>query len=71
MLVPAILYKKEIVKAMQEYFYTTDMLYETGSIANWTPEIVDSPNESQFQYAIVDKNKKLIGFLGYWVDWYV
>ena len=71
MLVPAILYKEEIVKSMQEYFYTTDMLYETGSIANWTPEIVDCPSESQFQYAIIDKNKKLIGFLGYWVDWYV
>ena len=71
MLVPAILYKEEIVKSMQEYFYTTDMLYETGSIANWTPEIVDCPSESQFQYAIVDKNKKLVGFLGYWVDWYV
>ena len=60
MLVPAILYKEEIVKAMQEYFYTTDMLYETGSIANWTPKIVDSPDGNQFQYAIIDKNKKLI-----------
>ena len=70
MLVPAILYKKQITKSMQEYFYTEDMLYETGCMENWTPEIVDCPNESQFQYAIIDKNKKLIGFLGYRIDWY-
>lgn len=46
------------------------MLYETGCMENWTPDIVDCPNESQFQYAIVDKNEKLIGCLGYLVDWY-
>ena len=71
MLVPAILYKEQITKSMQEYFYTDDMLYETGCMENWTPEIVDCPSESQFQYAIIDKNKKLIGFLGYCIDWYV
>ena len=27
--------------------------------------------DKKFQYAIVDKNKKLIGYLGYVVDWYV
>lgn len=31
----------------------------------------ECPNESQFQYAIVDKNEKLIGYLGYVIDWYV
>ncbi len=70
MLVPAILYKEQITKNMQKYFYTTDMMYETGCIENWTPTIFDCPSGSQFQYAIVDKNKKLIGYLGYSVDWY-
>ena len=26
--------------------------------------------QSQFQYAVVDKDSKLIGYLGYRVDWY-
>ena len=70
MLVPAILYKEQIKKEFQKYYYTTDMLYETGCMCNWNPEIAECPNESQFQYAIVDKNEKLIGYLGYSVDWY-
>lgn len=71
MLVPAILYKEQILEGFKKYYYTKDMLYETGCMCNWSPEIVECPNESQFQYAIVDKNKKLIGYLGYSVDWYV
>lgn len=70
MLVPAILYKDEIIKGMQKYFYTNDMMFETGCMENWTPHIFDCPNESQFQYAIIDKSEKLIGYLGYSVDWY-
>ena len=70
MLVPAVLYKDQIIKGMQRYFYTTDMMYETGCMENWTPNIFDCPDESQFQYAIVDKDEKLIGYLGYSVDWY-
>lgn len=70
MLVPAILYKEQIEKRFQRYFYTIDMLYETGSLDNWMPNIVGCPSERLFQYAIVDKNEKLIGFLEYSVDWY-
>ena len=71
MLVPAILYKDEIIKGMQMYFYTDDMMFETGCIDNWTPTIFDCPEGSQFQYAIVDSSEKLIGYLAYTVDWYV
>lgn len=71
MLVPAILYKEQIIKEFQRYFYTTDMLYETGDIENWVPQIAECPESWQFQYAIIDNNKKLIGYLGYAVDWYV
>lgn len=70
MLVPAILYKDQITKEFQKYYYTTDMMYETGGIGNWTPEITDCPEDWQFQYAIVNEDKKLIGYLGYYVDWY-
>ena len=68
MLVPAILYKEEITKGMQKYFYTDDMLYETGCMENWTPNIVECPEGWQFQYAIVDSNEKLIGYFAYTVD---
>ncbi len=71
MLVPAILYKEQIIKEFQKYYYTTDMLYETGDIENWVPQIAECPESWQFQYAIIDNNKKLIGYLGYAVDWYV
>lgn len=70
MLVPAILYKEQIVKEFQKYFYTADMLYVTGNNGNWIPEIVGCPESGQFQYAIIDKDKKLIGYLGYVIDWY-
>lgn len=70
MLVPAILYKEQIIENMQQYFYTNDMMYLTGCLTNWTPTIYDNPNECQFQYAIVTTDKELIGFLSYEIDWY-
>ena len=71
MLVPAILYKDEIIKCMQKYFYTDDMMYAAGCMENWVPNIVESPEEGCYQWAMVDSNDKLIGFLVYRVDFYV
>lgn len=71
MLKPAICYKDEITQKMQEYFYTTDMLYETGSLDNWVPNIVECPQEGCYQYAIVNSENKLVGFLCYHVNLYV
>ena len=69
MLVPAILYKEQITREFQKYYYTKDMLYETGCLGNWNPDISECPNASQFQFAIVN-GKKLIGYLEYTIDWY-
>lgn len=69
MLKPAVLYRDQIVKGMQEYFYTDDMMYETGTLENWTPEIPDCPSEGHIQYAIIS-NDKLIGYLAYRIDYY-
>ena len=71
MLVPAILYKDEIIKCMQKYFYTDDMMFAAGCMDNWVPNIVESPEEGCYQWAMVDSNDKLIGFLVYRVDFYV
>ena len=70
MLKPAIMYKDEIKKQMQKYFYTDDMMYEVGELDNYVPEIADEPDRYCFQYAIVDSNEKLIGYLAYAIDWH-
>lgn len=69
MLVPAILYKEQIQKEFQKLYYTEDMMFETGCLEQWCPEISEVPNVGQFDYAIVH-NEKLIGYLTYQVDYY-
>ena len=49
MLVPAVLYKDKITKEFQNHFYTDDMMYITGCLDNWCPNIVDCPNDGLFQ----------------------
>lgn len=66
---PAVLYKEQITKEFQKLYYSEDMLFETGCLGQWTPEIEDIPSAGRFDYAIVSGNK-LIGFLSYQVDYY-
>lgn len=69
MLIPAILKQDEITIEMQKKFYTDDMFYETGCIIdNWIPNF--KSDNGQYNYAIVDSNNKLLGFLSYYIDWY-
>lgn len=70
MLVPAILYKEQIQKEFQKYYYTTDMMYETGCLDSWNPNISENPDEQTYQYAIAGKDNKLIGYLAFRIDWY-
>ena len=70
MLIPAILKKDEILEAFKKYYYTDDMMFETGGIGNWLPDIQEETNGDKFQYAIIDSDEELIGFLSYTVDWY-
>lgn len=69
MLVPAILYKEQIIKEFQTLYYTEDMMFESGCLNQRCPEIPETPNEGRFDYAIVH-NDKLIGYLSYQVDYY-
>lgn len=70
MLVPAIMYKEQIAREFQKHFYSIDMFYETGGLHNWIPTIDESPDFSTRQYAIVDKENKLLGYLGYRINHY-
>ena len=69
MLVPTILYKEDIIKEFQKLYYTDDMLFETGCLEQWCPNISDMPKEGRFDYAITNENK-LIGYLSYQIDYY-
>lgn len=70
MLVPAILYKEEIQLKIQEYNYTESMLYYTGYLGHSSPRIEASDDGNFYQYAIVTREGRLIGYFAYTVDWY-
>ena len=60
MLVPAILFKDKILEEFKKYYYTEDMMYETGGLTNWLPDIQEETESGRFQYAIVDSKQKLL-----------
>jgi hypothetical protein len=67
MLVPAILYKTEIEKAFAKEVYTKDYFYYSGyPHSHSLPEIV--AEDYIYQFAIIDENENLLGYLAYWVD---
>ena len=70
MLIPAILKKNEIQEAFKRYYYSDDMMYETGSLSNWLPNIQEETESGQYQFAIVDSHENLLGYLDYRIDWY-
>ena len=70
MLVPAILYKNEIEKEFQKLYYTEDMFCYTGCLAQWYPNIKEIPSDGEFDYAIINNDSKLIGYLSYRADYY-
>lgn len=74
MLVPAILYKDEILTNLLQYGYTEDMFFYTGYLGNSLPSIEGDNDGSLYQYAIVDNRNrdsaKLIGYFTYQIDWY-
>ena len=69
MLVPAILYKTELLTKIQSYNYTDDMMYFSGYLGNFLPNINENNDGDFYQYAIIDKDK-VIGYFSYRVDWY-
>ena len=70
MLLPAILYKEQITKEFQKQYFTEDMFFETGCLEQWSPQIFDNLEQGKFQYAIVNNDNKLIGYLSYEIDYY-
>lgn len=70
MLKPASVYKDEIQTEFKRLQYSEDMFYASGDMSSWVPEIDDAPNGYNFQYAVVDNNGELKGYIGFILDWY-
>lgn len=69
MLVPAILYKEEIIREFKKLYYTEDLFLESGWLGQSHPRIEDESSPGYFQYAIID-NSRLLGYLSYQVNYY-
>lgn len=70
MLKPAILYERQIEMKLQKIFYTNKTMFLTGSLDSFTTEIARSPERGIYQYAVVDENDNLTGYLSYRIDFY-
>ena len=69
MLKPALLYTQEITRKFTEHLYTTDYFYYCGyPCGNSLPKIEEK--DDLYQYAIVDKNDDIVGFLTYRINDY-
>lgn len=67
MLVPALLYKEEIEKKMTELMYSDDYYYYMGYGTHF-PQIDLQTRDCKWMWAIVNKDKKLLGYLCYELD---
>ena len=47
MLIPAIVKKNEILEAFKRYYYTDAMMYETGGLGNWLPDIQEEAEDGR------------------------
>lgn len=70
MLKPAICYKAELEKALAEYFYTDDMMFYQGCVNSYLIKISDNGEGGNYQFAVVGNDGKLIGYIGYRIDYY-
>lgn len=68
---PAILYKEEIEKKSKELYYSEDLFYYTGGRCHTPIKIVEeSEDGGRYQWAIVDNNQKLMGYISYYIDYF-
>ena len=71
MLVPAVIYKDEIIKYSDKMRYSLEMMYYNGCTETGRMNIETEPTEGRYQWAVVDKdNNNLIGYIGYTVDYF-
>ena len=70
MLVPAITKKEELLQAYHLKYYTKEAMFESGWQGINEPNILNDDNGGTEQYAVVDKENKLIGYISFYFDTY-
>lgn len=70
MLKPAIMYKEQIQNEMKSKFYTDKMFFYSGYNGQCNISISDEPKIGEYDYASVDENGNLVGYIGFFVDLY-
>lgn len=64
MLVPALLYKEELIRKFTEHLYTQDYFYYNGyPCASSLPTIKE--DDQTYHYAILNHSKEIIGYFSY------
>ena len=82
MLVPAIVYKDELIKKFDRLRYSDKAVWFNGCIENGGLNITEETTDGKFQYAIVDREErflcngdtkhidKVVGYLGFYIGFY-
>lgn len=70
MLIPAVMYKEQIERYSDELRYTERMMFYNGCTETGRIQIATEPTEGRYQWAIVDEDRNLIGYIAYMVDYY-
>ena len=70
MLIPAVVYKDEIIQYSNKLRYSTQMMYYNGCVETGPMNIESESTEGRYQWAVVDDNNELVGYIGYAVDYF-
>lgn len=69
-LVPAVAYKEEIEKYSDLMRYSQEMMFYNGCSEHGRVYIHTDPTEGNYQWAIVNDKKELVGYIAYRVDYF-
>ena len=69
-IVPAVAYKDEIIKHSDILRYSEKMLFYNGCYEHGRINIETESTNGRYQWAIVDKDNNLVGYISYQADYY-
>ena len=69
-ILPAVAYKEEIEKWANILRYSDTMLFYNGTHEHGPMYIATDDTDGRYQWAIVDNDRKLVGYISYQVDYF-
>lgn len=69
-IVPAVAYKDEIIRQSDLLRYSDKMLFYNGCYEHGRINIETESTNGRFQWAIVDADRNLVGYISYQADYY-